>query len=364
MNNCFKGLIFLCVLQTFVAKAQDPNFSQFYANRIYVNPAFAGADPGLRVSLNYRRFWASVPGKFETFSASADIADFNIAGGLGLIALSSVEGEGKLRTTNIAAMYSYRLTLIPRMFDIHLGLQAGLFQRSLDFSNLVFSDQLDATYGNLYQTQAQVPNGKVTRNMLDIGTGILARFNIKTGKSRKKLLSNTAGLSLKHINMPNESLTGKNASLPIKLSVLYSCMFNVSPQNSDSKIYLSPNFLYEKQAQFSTFNFGMFMLRAPMMVGLWYRNQNILISPSRTDALIANLGFRGENGDKTIIFQIGYSYDLTLSGMLGASGGSHEISTSIEFTTLKLSRLRSSIAMKRARSIYNFNGPRNLPKIF
>jgi type IX secretion system PorP/SprF family membrane protein len=249
------------------------------------------------------------------------------------------------------------------MFDIHFGVQASFLQKSINFSNFVFSDQLDPVYGQVSETQAKLPP-TATRNMLDLGAGVMGRFNLKFGKNSRKLLSNTVGLAFKHINSPNESLIGKESNLPIKITAHYSCMFNVSPKSAQNKVFLSPNFIYEKQNQFSTFNFGLFALRAPLMVGLWYRNQKVLISAPKTDALIANLGFRGENGDKTVIFQIGYSYDWTISRMLGSSGGSHEISTSIEFGNFKMFKEKSANAKKRARSAYNFNGPRNLPKVF
>ena len=38
-------LISICVFTSFDTKAQDPAFSQFYANPLYLNPAFAGAAP-------------------------------------------------------------------------------------------------------------------------------------------------------------------------------------------------------------------------------------------------------------------------------------------------------------------------------
>ncbi len=356
-------LFLLSVALAQLAKAQYPNFSQFYSNRIYMNPAFAGADPGLRINLNYRRFWAAVPGQFQTFSATADMSNFSLAGGLGLVVMNSVEGEGKLRTTQIGAMYSYRLTILPRMFDIHLALQGNFLQKGINFGNLVFSDQLDPVYGQINPTKANIP-GSATANMLDLGAGIMSRFNIRIGRKTRKMWSNTVGASFKHLNTPNESLIGKTSNLPLKMTVHYSALFNISKLSSQNKVYLSPNFIYEKQNKFSTFNFGLFALRAPLMVGVWYRNQKFLISGPKNDAIIANLGFRGENGDKSVIFQIGYSYDLTISKMLGSSGGSHELSILLEFAKAKMGKERSSLAKKRSRAAYNFNGPKNLPKIF
>ncbi|MGM0478992.1 MAG: type IX secretion system membrane protein PorP/SprF, partial [Bacteroidota bacterium] len=35
-------------------RAQDPQFSQFYANPIYLNPAFAGSHGCPRFAANYR----------------------------------------------------------------------------------------------------------------------------------------------------------------------------------------------------------------------------------------------------------------------------------------------------------------------
>ena len=37
--------------------AQDPLFTQFYANPLYLNPALAGAARCPRINLNYRNQW-------------------------------------------------------------------------------------------------------------------------------------------------------------------------------------------------------------------------------------------------------------------------------------------------------------------
>ena len=52
----FKRLGFSAVmfLGTMVAMAQDPHFSQFYANPLYLNPALTGSSIGPRYLLNYR----------------------------------------------------------------------------------------------------------------------------------------------------------------------------------------------------------------------------------------------------------------------------------------------------------------------
>ena len=52
--------------------AQDPKFSQFYANPIYLNPAFAGTNVCGRLHLNIRDQWPAIQGAYAAYSASYD----------------------------------------------------------------------------------------------------------------------------------------------------------------------------------------------------------------------------------------------------------------------------------------------------
>ena len=67
INNLFKILTLLfSLVATSEAKAQDPAFTQFYANPIYLNPAFAGSHGCPRVNMNHRNQWPSISGAFVT----------------------------------------------------------------------------------------------------------------------------------------------------------------------------------------------------------------------------------------------------------------------------------------------------------
>ena len=50
----------------------DIPFSQFYANPIYLNPAFAGSQIAPRISLSYRAQWPGLVSPYTTVSASWD----------------------------------------------------------------------------------------------------------------------------------------------------------------------------------------------------------------------------------------------------------------------------------------------------
>ena len=54
------------------AVAQDPQFSQFYAAPLYLNPALTGINQKGRVGINYRNQWPSINTGFETAAAYVD----------------------------------------------------------------------------------------------------------------------------------------------------------------------------------------------------------------------------------------------------------------------------------------------------
>ena len=55
----------LCLFACTNVFAQDPQFSQFYANPIYTNPAFAGSSTVGRIVANARNQWPSIAGTFS-----------------------------------------------------------------------------------------------------------------------------------------------------------------------------------------------------------------------------------------------------------------------------------------------------------
>ena len=64
--------ILSCLFVFASANAQDPAFTQFYANPLYLNPAMAGSHGCPRFALNYRNEWPQLSGNYVTYSASYD----------------------------------------------------------------------------------------------------------------------------------------------------------------------------------------------------------------------------------------------------------------------------------------------------
>src|SRR5688572_33456724 len=65
--------LLLCVSLACVSSAQDPNFSQFFASPLTLNPALTGKFDGLfRVAGNYRNQWPTINNAFVTKTVSVD----------------------------------------------------------------------------------------------------------------------------------------------------------------------------------------------------------------------------------------------------------------------------------------------------
>jgi type IX secretion system PorP/SprF family membrane protein len=311
MNKRFR-LIFV-LLSVLVAvselRAQDPEFTQFYANPLYLNPAFAGTNRCPRLVMNYRNQWPSLTGNFVTTSASYDQYVNTIQGGLGLIVMNDRAAQGTLNTTTLSGMYSYQQP-ISRKFSIKAGLQASYFQKTLDWSKLTFGDMIDPRKGFIYQTNDVQRGGQV--KAIDFSAGIL-------GFSEKFY----GGLAVHHLNEPNESLILGTSRLPMKYTVHAGAVIPIEKKSKDNDARLSPNVLYRRQGEFQQLNLGMYVSKGPLVAGLWFRG--LLFGQTYRDAFIATVGIQ------TDVVRFGYSYDITISELTPSTGGSHEVSLGIYF---------------------------------
>ena len=297
----------ICCLTPQVAKAQDPEFTQFYANPLYLNPAFAGAARCPRIAMNYRNQWPSLSGTFVTSSASYDQHVDGIYGGLGLLVTNDKAGEATLNTTNISAIYSYQLK-INRSFSLRFGFQATFFQKSLDWNKLTFGDMIDPRRGFVYQTN-DVPRGGSISNV-DFSAGVI-------GYSDKFFV----GFAVHHLTQPNESLITGTSPLPMKFTGHMGAKISLSNNKySTNDASIAPNIMYRAQGTFQQLNMGLYLTKGALTGGVWYRNK---------DAFIVLIGVTSTH------FKFGYSYDLTVSKLGMQSGGSHELSMTLNFNCKK-----------------------------
>ena len=279
--------------------AQDPTFTQFYANPVYMNPALAGSSGCPRVALNYRNEWPQLTGNYVTYAAAYDSYFKNISGGVGLVAMHDVQGQGTLQTSMIGASYSYYLK-VNRKFRLMFGTQAAYYQKYLDWSKLTFGDMIDPRRGFIYNT-GDVPRGG-SRYFFDASAGIV-------GYSKHFFF----GVAANHLNMPNESMIIGESKLPMRFTGHMGAEIKLGAKSKyNNSASIMPNIIYQYQNGFQEIAIGTYVKYGVFNVGAWYRNR---------DAFILSFGVN------TGKFKIGYSYDVTVSKLNnGVSGGSHEVS--------------------------------------
>jgi type IX secretion system PorP/SprF family membrane protein len=284
---------------SFHSVAQDPTFTQFYSNPVYLNPALAGSSGCPRIALNYRNQWPQLTGNFVTYAAAYDTYAKNVSGGVGIMAMHDQQGQGTIQTSMVAGTYSYYLK-VNRKFRVMIGAQAAYFQKYLDWSKLTFGDMIDPRRGFIYQT-GDVPRGNGSRGFFDVSAGLV-------GFSKNFYF----GLATHHLNRPDESMILGDSKVPIRFTGHMGATIKLGQRGRlPSNTTLMPNIIYQYQNGFQQLNIGAYLKYEAFTIGAWYRNR---------DAFILSLGLTTEK------FRIGYSYDLTVSQLGGVSGGSHEIS--------------------------------------
>ncbi len=294
------------------AKAQDVAFSQFYANPLYMNPAFAGSKVCPRISLNYRSQWPSLVSPFTTVSASYDQYIDGMHGGIGALLMSDRQGDhGALTTSKFAAMYAFRFQLAREVW-VNAALQAGIVNTSLNKWELLrFPDMIDKINGFTGMTSAQIP-AETSIWYLDFDAGLLVY-----GPSWY------AGFAASHLSQPSNGFYGVT-QLPMKFTGNVGALINIAEESRRTSSLglgtpvLSPNFIYQYQAGFHYFNYGINLDWQPFLVGVWFRN-----GIENSDAFIFQLGVQQD------YFKIGYSYDVTVSKLANNTAGAHEVSLGI-----------------------------------
>src|SRR6187549_1740228 len=140
-------VLFMIAIRT---SAQDPNFSQFFASPLTLNPAMTGKFDGVyRVAGNYRNQWPTIYNAFTTYTASFDmgilknrVPEYDQLG-VGILGFADQAGDGVLKTNSAALSVAYHKSIDENGFNqIGAGFQGGFVSKRLDVTKVTFEDQL------------------------------------------------------------------------------------------------------------------------------------------------------------------------------------------------------------------------------
>lgn len=314
-------LVLISMLSVTDLKAQDPQFSQFYAAPLYINPAFTGASGYTRLGVNYRNQWPNLQSSFKTFSFYMDHYLYGANSGIGLIVTTDREGTAGLKSTSIGGSYAYQLKINDNLV-FRPGIQYSFVNRNAGFQDLVFANQIDPITGAIDRTitDPSIANQDLSISFGDVSVGGMLY-------SRRLFF----GAALQHLTEPNQSLIDGDSPLPQRLTIHGGIKFNLGngPLRKDltytyAERSITPVFQYKTQGQFSQLDVGAFLHLEPLNLGVHYRGVPFkqFNNFPNNEAIIFSLGVTTNN------FNIGYSFDYTISELGIEAGGAHEFSMS------------------------------------
>ncbi len=304
------------------AIAQDPNFSQFFASPLTLNPAMTGKFDGtFRVAGNYRNQWPTISNAFVTKTASVDFGILKNRVpeidqlGVGILGLTDRAGDGVLVTNSVGLSLAYHKGLDEDGFhQLGAGFQVSYFNKRLDLSKVYFEDEL-TPLGFVPGTTGEIfLNNQLNVNYVDVSAGVL--YNGSTNGYNNFYI----GASMYHINRPKETFQGGEYLLNSRTTVQAGGKI---PTGANNYIHISTNYSFQANAR----NFVAGAAYAynvnnneddptNIYLGAWTRMNNV------NDAIIPYIGLEFKS------LMIGYTYDINISSLKTASNsrGGNEIS--------------------------------------
>lgn len=295
-------LLVALIIESLVGFGQDNQYSQFYSAQLYLNPAFAGTKVCPRVIMNFRDEWPGLSAEYVSYAVSYDQS---IGGnnGIGIVFNGDDAGRGTLKTNTINAIYSPKVNLT-RDYTISFAVSAGVIQKKLDVTNLVFPDMIDEN-GRIPFAVREIPNdlSKVTP---DVNAGLILYSDVLH-----------IGYSAHHLLEPSNILYGSQGILYRKHTVHAGLNYKKGNIRNRKEITtISPQIVYQQQGPHTELNLGCYVSKKGLTGGLWYRGE---------DAIILVLGVNTKQ------FNFGFSYDATISKLASESMGSFELSMAYQF---------------------------------
>lgn len=314
----FLLILTICVSLVTVSNAQDPNFSQFFASPLTLNPALTGKfDGDYRFAINYRNQWPSISNAYTTGTASFDmgilknrIPEYDQFG-IGVMGFTDRAGDGALTNNYGALSVAYHKGLDENGYhQIGAGFQGVYVNKRLDIANLKFQDQL-TPFGFTGVTSEIFNHNQVNLSYFDLNAGFI--YNGSTNGYNNFYL----GASMYHINRPKESFQGGDFVLNPRITIQAGGKI---PMGTYNHLYFAANHSMQANA-YNTMLGGAYSLNVNndeenptnVYLGSWYRIG---------DAIIPYVGLEF-NG-----WHIGASYDVNISSLKAASNarGGIEIS--------------------------------------
>lgn len=271
-----------------------PIFTQYFFNDYVTNIAVAGSRPWYDVRSAHRYQWAGITDSPRTFTLSVCGPNKKMNMGYGFYLFT--DNVGPTRRTGIQFSYAYHFKL-SKEIKLSFGLSGGILQYMIDGSKITLRDKYDAVISNGLQA-SMVPDFTFAFH--------LYHKNWFFGASFPQLAQN----KLYFFDYQNQTMS----RLEDHYYVNGGYTFHI---NDDFDV--APGFLVKYVKPLKP--------QVDLMARVIYKNQVWFGGSFRTeDAWTLMAGYTWKNN-----LTIGYSYDVTTTGLKNYNTGTHELVAGIRF---------------------------------
>lgn len=267
-------------------KAQtDVIFSNSRMNADVFNPALIEDNEKINLRFMVRRQWVGFPDapEAEQLSIAAFFTDLNM--GLKFSLVNQSLGKEVLQRMNLS--YAYRIYFAENI-SLNMGLSAGMYQRGMLFSKLIFQDRTEPL---------QRPNENYLRPDFEFGLHLAAK-------------GFAAGYAANHIT--TKTRDASIAYIPLHQHFYADYSFSLSPE-----FILRTGGSVHHQGAVTYFQADAQLISEIIQAGIGWRHK---------DAFIIKAGLT-----VTENLSIDYSYDMGINTFATYNSGSHEFSIRLKF---------------------------------
>lgn len=291
-----------------ISNAQEIYFSQYYADKISLNPAFASLPGNSEISMILRSQFIGTEGGFKTYCASylQKIGQC----GFGVGAYGTIAGA--YQQNQVSAAYSSTIK-ITRKLRCSAGIAASFANKSLRQSKLIYYSMLDPLNGS---SNGQIPTIDYDNPLtVSVSPGIIlytqkTAAGITAYSAAQYKISGETGI-------PKAIVAFANHKIQIG--------GNTNSQKNDAT-YVIPSVIYRLQDGISSIQGGAYIDNYKIIGGLSYRLQT---GEYTQHTLIATIGITLGK------VQIGYGHDFDLSATTKSTYGAHEIAAKYKLEGVK-----------------------------
>ena len=275
-----------------VKAQQDPLYTQYYFNRVLVNPAYAGMEQAVNISAAYRESHSGFEGAPNTQALTVHAPIQKQYMGVG--ARFTRDNISVHDWYTFHALYDYQLGLGGGRLS--LGLEAGIVSYSADYQGLRTSARSNG------QVDAAIPEGQPSIIVPDFSFGLY----FDEGE-------NFVGLAAYHLNQPELSLEDVASAEDRAAYARHYYLMAGTGLPLNDQIMLEPSV-------YARFVSGADVL-ADINLMAQYKELVGLGAAYRTNQVLA-LMIRGQVTER---IGLGYSYDMFNGGAAYDLGASHEV---------------------------------------